>query len=578
MWGWQEGISNKGEDMTPCVSIIMPSYNDGKFIEQSINSIIKQNYQNWQLIVVLDGCTDNTEQILREKYSKDSRVRYLKQLKNMGIGASINAGYSISTGELITIASSDCWYEPTWLFDLVDVLCKHQEVEFVYANTSALQMDGKIYPLYNNNEYSKDRLLKECYIGIAYMYRRSLKDKVGLYDERPCEDYDMFLRMSEHTDFFYINKQLAFWRNHKDNLTNRHSVPTNWADSDRCKKDAKKRRDIKIEKPLPKVEIIKKDSKVKVAHIHPWWDSASVGMYFTELMNGMTNIHIRHILGGKTNLTSKIDLFLPTQKEEVIKVLEWADILHFNTFWLSDVNRKAYYLPQFDWEKYTKNKKLIFHLHGGEWSFRAEELETLHHKGVEILSCSPLVADIYKFVKWMVNPIPINNSLYLPISRNNDPMRFLFLANYLYNKGKDAVDMVFEWLLKDGYKLDYEAWINRYSPEDCLNNRKMFDVCIDNMAQGFIGMVGWETLCQEQVCLARLDPVVAEAYKEFGNGTPPPIINCRGVDELAKNTIWLLNHPQQVKDIKKEGRKWMEKYYSPERICDMWGKYYESLV
>ena len=59
-----------------------------------------------------------------------------------------------------------------------------------------------------------------------------------------------------------------------------------------------------------------------------------------------------------------------------------------------------------------------------------------------------------------------------------------------YNKGKDGVDKVMHWLKNDGYDIHYEAWINKYHYEECLEQRKPFDVVIDNLTQGFIGMVG----------------------------------------------------------------------------------------
>ena len=87
------------------VSIIMPSYNTGKFIEETINSVINQTYNNWELIIVDDCSNDNTDEIV--KSIKDSRIVYLKNEKNSGAAVSRNKALKEAKGRWIAFLDSD---------------------------------------------------------------------------------------------------------------------------------------------------------------------------------------------------------------------------------------------------------------------------------------------------------------------------------------------------------------------------------------------------------------------------------------------------------------------------------------
>lgn len=153
------------------------------------------------------------------------------------------------------------------------------------------------------------------------------------------------------------------------------------------------------------------------------------------------------------------------------------------------------------------------------------------------------------------------------------------MVNHDHNKGRAEV----EWLIQKlnevyGYDIQFESWFHKYPYAEALVKRKEFDVIIDNITQGFIGMVGWEALSQAQVCIARLSPIVVENYTKLGNGEAPPIINVSGIDELAKTIIDLSNDANKVKEIQKQGRDWMEKYYNPKRLCQLWEKRYFKIM
>src|SRR5690554_49688 len=92
------------------ISVVLPTYNRGNFISRSVRSIQNQTYTNWELIVVDDGSKDNTESIINDLVSKDSRISYIKLTKNIGASAARNNGIELSKGDYITFIDSDDEY------------------------------------------------------------------------------------------------------------------------------------------------------------------------------------------------------------------------------------------------------------------------------------------------------------------------------------------------------------------------------------------------------------------------------------------------------------------------------------
>ena len=113
------------------VSIIMPAYNGEKFIDQAINSVIDQTYDNWELIVIDDGSQDGTKEIVQNY--KDPRIRYFYQY-NQGQAAALNKGLDLARGEFITTLDVDDWYTPTSLEDRIEFLISYPQFGAVYAD------------------------------------------------------------------------------------------------------------------------------------------------------------------------------------------------------------------------------------------------------------------------------------------------------------------------------------------------------------------------------------------------------------------------------------------------------------
>lgn len=97
--------------MNDLVSIIMPSYNTAKYISAAIESILNQTYENWELIIVDDCSTDNTDEILTEYAKKDSRIRYYKNEKNSGAAVARNRALRQAKGKWVAFLDSDDLWE-----------------------------------------------------------------------------------------------------------------------------------------------------------------------------------------------------------------------------------------------------------------------------------------------------------------------------------------------------------------------------------------------------------------------------------------------------------------------------------
>ena len=118
----------------PTVSIVMPTYNRADLLPRSIASILSQDFDDLQLLIVDDGSTDNTASVVKEIQNQDSRVRYLRLPENRGIGYARNAGLQHVTGKYIGLADSDDLWLPGKLKTQVEIMEQHPEIEVLFGD------------------------------------------------------------------------------------------------------------------------------------------------------------------------------------------------------------------------------------------------------------------------------------------------------------------------------------------------------------------------------------------------------------------------------------------------------------
>jgi glycosyltransferase involved in cell wall biosynthesis len=158
----------------PLVTVIMPVFNAEKYIYSAIESLILQTYQNWELIIINDGCTDGTEdEILK---FDDSRIRYFKQ-ENKGVSAARNVGLNAMKGSFFCFLDADDCYTSNSIESRIKVFETNPEVEFVDGTVlcmdSTLSNTFKIrrFNYYGNPFLSLVRLEEKCFLGQTWMIR-----------------------------------------------------------------------------------------------------------------------------------------------------------------------------------------------------------------------------------------------------------------------------------------------------------------------------------------------------------------------------------------------------------------------
>ena len=128
------------------VSVVVPTYNDAPYLEVAIEDLINQTYSKIEILIINDGSTDKTEEILKKYIEKDKRIRYFYK-ENGGTGSALNMGFEKATGEFGTWISSDDRKNPNMIERLVNFLKKERDIEYV---TSAFESEylGKVLRSY----------------------------------------------------------------------------------------------------------------------------------------------------------------------------------------------------------------------------------------------------------------------------------------------------------------------------------------------------------------------------------------------------------------------------------------------
>lgn len=207
----------------PKVSIIMPTFNGARFIKRSIGSVLSQAFKDFELIIINDGSTDNTRQVI--KRCRDKRIVYIENKKNLGVPKARNIGLRCARGEYIAYCDHDDIYYPGHLKVLSDFLDSHPDIGLVYADSLYIFPNGKREIKYSV-DFDKNLLeIGNFILTVEVMHRKECLGKAGLFDEnritKVCssEDWDMWLRISDDYKCFHLNKVLSKFVFHKTNRT-----------------------------------------------------------------------------------------------------------------------------------------------------------------------------------------------------------------------------------------------------------------------------------------------------------------------------------------------------------------------
>lgn len=207
----------------PKVSVIIPTYNCAKYLPEAVESVLNQTFQDFEIIIVNDGSTDNTKQIIEPYLKKHSdKIKYLYQ-ENMGLAIARNVAIKKSIGEYIAFLDADDVWLRHRLKETANILENMAQVGLVHANINWMSEEGKVlsFPYRNKARLSgfifENIFLRKANISIpTILVRSKCFEKVGLFDEKlarlGCEDREMWLRISREYEIKYIDKILANYR------------------------------------------------------------------------------------------------------------------------------------------------------------------------------------------------------------------------------------------------------------------------------------------------------------------------------------------------------------------------------
>ena len=205
--------------MKNLVSIITPSYNTAEYIAETIKSVQAQTYENWEMIIVDDCSTDNTDDVVRE-YLADTRIKYLKNEKNSGAAVSRNYALREAKGKWVAFLDSDDLWHPEKL---------EKQIEFMISNgykftctDYRIQLNGEWLPyVYTSpNKITEFKMKNYCYFStITVMYDREYVGLVQIENVRKNNDYAMWLKIIKKAPCYRLAENLSSYIKHDGSVS-----------------------------------------------------------------------------------------------------------------------------------------------------------------------------------------------------------------------------------------------------------------------------------------------------------------------------------------------------------------------
>ncbi len=221
----------------PLVSVIVPAYNHEKYITDCLRSVVEQSYKNLELIVLNDGSTDTTEELIKLFIEENSltNIRFISK-KNEGVCKTLNKGLEIAKGKYVAFLASDDMWEPKKLEIQVDFMERNDNIGLVFSDAWFQKFNEKTHIKWSDYKTNMDRYFKngiqnaDMYFllltrpiipALTVMVRKQIFDEIGGFDEALVyEDDDMWLRIALKYPLAYINEPLACYRMHDSNISN----------------------------------------------------------------------------------------------------------------------------------------------------------------------------------------------------------------------------------------------------------------------------------------------------------------------------------------------------------------------
>ena len=213
--------------MNDLVSIITPSYNTAKFIAKTIQSVLDQTYKNWEMIIVDDCSTDNTDDIVAP-FLTDKRIKYLKNEKNSGAAVTRNKALREAKGKWVAFLDSDDLWMPGKLEKQITFM-EENGYHFSYTNYSEIDDEDKsLGTLWTGpQKVGKARMAMFNYMGcLTVMYDKDFVGEIQIADIKKRNDYAIWVKVVKKCDAYLLDETLATYRVRKSgSIMNRRKNP-----------------------------------------------------------------------------------------------------------------------------------------------------------------------------------------------------------------------------------------------------------------------------------------------------------------------------------------------------------------
>lgn len=210
------------ENLTPNISVILPVYNGALYLKESINSILNQTYTNFEFIILNDGSTDNSEEIILS-YS-DKRIKYYKHT-NCGLAATLNLGLNLALGTYIARQDQDDISHKTRFEKQVDFLENNLEINLLGTRAKIFENNSSDVRFHKHATHPADLkfdlLFNNPFVHSSVMFKKTIIQNIGNYitDRNLYEDYNLWSRIAVNSSVANLSEVLVDYRHHNEGLS-----------------------------------------------------------------------------------------------------------------------------------------------------------------------------------------------------------------------------------------------------------------------------------------------------------------------------------------------------------------------
>ena len=213
-------MSSLNPTNAPKVSVYIPTYNYGVYLEEAVESVLQQNYNDWELIVIDDGSTDDTRSILA-KFKGNPKIRIYHQ-KNQGLTKANNRAIKLACSKYVMRLDADDYLDENAVLVMANVLDCKPDVSLVYPDYYVVSEDGEFMRMERRSKvYEEDELLDLPSHAACAMIRKSCLVELGGYNEDISrqDGYDLWLRLIQKYRVYNVNLPLFYYRRHAASMS-----------------------------------------------------------------------------------------------------------------------------------------------------------------------------------------------------------------------------------------------------------------------------------------------------------------------------------------------------------------------